>query len=72
MVTCTNDDGTLSTNVEGARYLVGPDEIEAKQTFKVGRKKVRPKLDVETLLRHFKATGDAGRLVAAEIEVPAD
>lgn len=67
--TCTNEDGTLACNVDEAWYRVTPGEIVDKVKFKVGKKTVKPKADLELLLRTFKETGDRGRLVAAEIKV---
>ncbi len=68
-VTCTNEDGVLSADHKGVRYLVSPEDILGGTTFQVGSKDVKPKADIALMLKLFKASGDLERLVAAEIKV---
>ena len=66
-MTCREEKGELSVQGAEAVYLVSPEDVlEAKQ-FTVGKKKLKPKPDLEQLLRSFKSTGDLRRLTAAEI-----
>lgn len=60
-------DGTLSCDRPGAVYLVDPADVLAGKAFRVKGREAKPKADVRLLLSTFKATGDDGRLVAAEI-----
>jgi hypothetical protein len=46
---------------------VSPDDVLEGKAFTVNKKKIKPKADLELLLRSFKATGDLRRLAAAEI-----
>jgi len=66
-VTCEEKDGALSCDRPGAVYLVCPEDVVAGRVFTVGGKAVTPKGDVKLLLTSYKADGDRGRLVAAEI-----
>ena len=64
-----NTDHQLSSNQKGTSYLVSPEDVLAKRSFKVGGKRVRPKADLELLLYSFKWCPDPRRLVAAQIEI---
>lgn len=66
-VTCREEKGELSVQGAEAVYQVSPDHVLEGRQFIVNRKKIKPKADVELLLRSFKATGDLHRLAAAEI-----
>ena len=66
-VAFSEKDGVLSCDAPGAAYLVSPADVLAQKVFRVGAREVRPKADLRLLLTSFKATGDTGRMVAAEI-----
>jgi hypothetical protein len=68
-VVCSDEDGKLSCDQKGATYLVSPEDVVAKRAFRAKGQTTTPKGDVRLLLTSFKATGDAGRMVAAEIDV---
>lgn len=70
-VTCSDEDGVLSTDAEGAMYVITPADILSKRKLKVGKKRVKLKADLERLFQEFKRTGDRGRLVAQLVAVPA-
>ena len=65
----TNDGGKLSADQPGVSYLVSPEELAAKTTFRVDGKRVKVEPDIGLMLEMFKAGGDRGRLVAARIRV---
>ncbi len=70
----------VSCDRAGASYLVDPDDLLAAKRFEVAPRKpgekpglargVTVKADLRLLFTTFKATGDDGRLVAAEIPLP--
>lgn len=66
-VTCSEEKGELSVQGADAVYLVAPDHLLEGRQFVVNKKKIKPKPDIELLLRSFKSTGDLRRLAAAEI-----
>lgn len=66
-VTCREEKGELSVQGADAVYQVSPDHVLEGRQFTVTKKKIKPKPDVELLLRSFKSTGDLQRLAAAEI-----
>jgi len=66
-VTCREEKGELSVQGADAVYLVSPEDVLEGKQFLVNKKKLKPKPDVELLLRSFKSTGDLRRLAAAEI-----
>lgn len=63
--------GTLTASKSGVRYLVGPEDVVAGKVFRVGDSEVKPTPDLNLLLSSFKASGDPGRLAAAEVAVTA-
>ena len=66
-VSCREEKGELSVQGADAVYLVSPEDVLEGKQFTVSKKKLKPKPDVELLLRSFKSTGDLRRLTAAEI-----
>jgi poly(3-hydroxybutyrate) depolymerase len=66
-VTCREEKGELSVQGADAVYLVSPEEVLEGKQFVVGKKKLKPKPDLELLFRSFKSAGDLRRLSAAEI-----
>ena len=66
-VTFREEKGELSVQGADAVYQVSPDDVLEGKPFTVNKKKIKPKADLELLLRSFKATGDLRRLAAAEI-----
>jgi poly(3-hydroxybutyrate) depolymerase len=66
-VTCREEKGELSVQGADAFYQVSAEDMLEGRQFVVNKKKVKPKPDVELLLRSFKSTGDLRRLAAAEI-----
>jgi predicted esterase len=70
LVTCTNDNGALTCDHGPAKYLVSPEDVIAKKTFKVNGKDVTPPPDVKLMLTRFKSLGDPARLAAAQVAVP--
>jgi hypothetical protein len=66
-VICREDKGELSVQGADAFYQVAPEQVVEGKQYLVDKKKIKPKPDVELLLRSFKSTGDLRRLAAAEI-----
>lgn len=66
---CDERDGKLTANQTGVRYLVAPEDILRKRTFRVRGKKVKPRADIALLPTEFRKLGDPKRLAAAEIVV---
>jgi len=66
-VSCREEKGELSVQGADAVYQVSPEDVLEGKQFVVNKKKIKPKPDVELLLRSFKSTGDLRRLAAAEI-----
>lgn len=66
-VTCREEKGDLTVQGADAVYQVSPEHVLEGKVFGVGQKKVKPKADLELLLRSFKSSGDLRRLAAAEI-----
>ncbi|HTL29812.1 MAG TPA: hypothetical protein VL282_11340 [Tepidisphaeraceae bacterium] len=69
LVSCTNDNGTLAVDKGTAKYLVSPEDVVAKKTFKVKEKDVSATPDLKLMLTRFKALGDPERLAAGQIVV---
>ncbi len=68
-VTCSEKDGVLSIDKGSGIYLVSPEDVMAHKTFEVNGKEVGALPDLKLLLTRFKASGDPGRLAAAQISV---
>jgi predicted esterase len=66
-VTCRDEKGELSVQGADAVYQASPEDVLEGRQFVVAKKKIKPKPDLELLLRSFKSTGDVRRLAAAEI-----
>jgi dienelactone hydrolase len=66
-LTCREKDGILTADRPDAVYLVAPEDVVAGREFRAKGRVVKPRGDVRLLLETFKATGDLGRLAAAEI-----
>jgi len=65
----SEEKGKLTCSAPGATYQVSPEDIKARRRFKVGRRSVRPKPDIEFMLKDFKSHGDPARLSAAVIQL---
>src|SRR5688500_14808538 len=61
--------GEIAVDRPGASFLVPAETLQRKTAvrFRVGSKSVTPKPDLRLLLKSYKALGDRGRLVVAEI-----
>jgi predicted esterase len=70
LVSCSAENGELKCDHGPAQYLVSPEDVVAKKTFKVNGKDVAPLPDVKLMLTRFKLLGDPGRLAPAQIVVP--
>jgi len=59
--------GELSVTGADAVYRIPPEQVPEGKQFVVTGKTIKPKSDLDLLLRSFKETGDLDRLAAAEI-----